>query len=69
MPLVCPGQFWPVVGRYVGSRYKAQPFVFVNVAAADMGPKKPASAEAGKVTKEKITLEMKEITRKHDGGI
>ncbi|XP_078242892.1 putative CENPB DNA-binding domain-containing protein 1 [Pogona vitticeps] len=35
-----------------------------------MGPKKAASAEAGKMTKEKITLEMKkEIIRKHDGGM
>ncbi|XP_060135422.1 tigger transposable element-derived protein 1-like [Zootoca vivipara] len=37
-----------------------------------MGPKKaaPAEAEAGKRTKEKITLEMKkEIIRKHDGGV
>ncbi|XP_034987686.1 tigger transposable element-derived protein 1 [Zootoca vivipara] len=37
-----------------------------------MGPKKaaPAEAEAGKRTKEKITLEMKkEIIRKHNGGV
>ncbi|XP_066471611.1 uncharacterized protein [Tiliqua scincoides] len=37
---------------------------------ADMGPKKAAPAEAGKRTKEKITLEMKkEIIRKHDRGM
>ncbi|XP_072846907.2 major centromere autoantigen B [Pogona vitticeps] len=35
-----------------------------------MGPKKAASAEAGKMTKEKITLEMKkEIIRKHNRGM
>ncbi|XP_078240217.1 putative CENPB DNA-binding domain-containing protein 1 [Pogona vitticeps] len=34
-----------------------------------MGPKKPASTEAGKLTREKLTLEMKkEILRKYDGG-
>ena len=34
-----------------------------------MGPKKPASAEVGKPTREKMTLEMKkEILQKYDGG-
>nr|XP_020634084.1 tigger transposable element-derived protein 1-like [Pogona vitticeps] len=34
-----------------------------------MGPKKTASAQVGKSTREKVTLEMKkDITRKYDGG-
>uniref|UniRef100_A0ABM5EJG8 CENPB DNA-binding domain-containing protein 1 n=1 Tax=Pogona vitticeps TaxID=103695 RepID=A0ABM5EJG8_9SAUR len=34
-----------------------------------MGPKKTASAQVGKPTREKVTLEMKkEIIRKYDGG-
>ncbi|XP_078248613.1 putative CENPB DNA-binding domain-containing protein 1 [Pogona vitticeps] len=34
-----------------------------------MGPKKPVSAQVGKPTREKLTLEMKkEILQKYDGG-
>ncbi|XP_077782983.1 uncharacterized protein LOC144327444 [Podarcis muralis] len=34
-----------------------------------MGPKKTAAAEAGERKKEKVTLEMKKIIQKHDGGM